>query len=185
MATFNESPSDYVPGDGQLFATLHTNKGDIKVKLFEERAPKTVANFVGLATGKRTWRDPDGGQERNDPFYDGVIFHRVIPGFMIQGGDRTGTGRGGPGYKFEDEFHPDLRHTKGGLLSMANSGANTNGSQFFITEGPTPHLDNKHSIFGEVAEGLDVVNSIAQTPRGPGDRPKQDVVIENVTVSRQ
>ena len=185
MADFNEVPADYVPGDGQLFATLQTNQGEIRVKLFEQQAPKTVANFVGLATGKRTWTDPDTGDKRNDPYYDGVIFHRVIPGFMIQGGDRTGTGRGGPGYKFGDEFHPELRHTKAGLLSMANAGPGTNGSQFFITEGPTPHLDNRHSIFGEVVEGLGVVNTIANVSRGPGDRPKADVVIEKVTIERQ
>jgi len=185
MPTFNETPADYVPGTGQLYATLHTNHGAIKIRLFENRAPKTVANFVGLATGKRTWRDPDTGQERNEPFYDGVIFHRVIPGFMIQGGDRTGTGRGGPGYRFDDEFHPELRHTKAGILSMANSGPGTNGSQFFITEGPTPHLDNRHSVFGEVAEGGDVANKIANVSRGPGDRPMDEVVIERVEVSRQ
>jgi peptidyl-prolyl cis-trans isomerase A (cyclophilin A) len=184
MTSFNETPADYVPGEGQLYATLKTNHGDIKIKLFEQRAPSTVANFVGLATGKRTWKDPQSGQERNDPFYDGVIFHRVIPGFMIQGGDRTGTGRGGPGYKFADEFHPELRHTKAGILSMANSGPNTNGSQFFITEGATPHLNDRHSVFGEVVEGLNVVNEIANVPRNGRDRPNNDVVIESVEVSR-
>ncbi len=184
MTTFNETPADYFPGDGQLYATLHTTKGDIKIRLFENRAPKTVANFVGLATGKRTWTDPDTNQKRNDPFYDGVIFHRVIPGFMIQGGDRTGTGRGGPGYRFDDEFHPELRHTKAGMLSMANAGPGTNGSQFFITEGATPHLDNRHSVFGEVVEGMDVVNAIAKADRGPGDRPMQEIAIQNVELSR-
>jgi peptidyl-prolyl cis-trans isomerase A (cyclophilin A) len=185
MATFNETPADYVPGDGQLYATLKTNHGDIKIQLFENRAPSTVANFVGLATGKRTWKDPKSGEQRNDPFYDGVIFHRVIPGFMIQGGDRTGTGRGGPGYKFEDEFHPELRHSKAGMLSMANSGPNTNGSQFFITEGATPHLNDRHSVFGEVVDGMDVVNEIANVPRDGRDRPNNDVVIESVQVGRE
>ena len=185
MATFNEEPSDYVGGEGQLKAILHTNQGDITVRLFESRAPKTVANFVGLATGKRTWTDPETDRERNDPFYDGVIFHRVIPGFMIQGGDRTGTGRGGPGYRFEDEFHRELRHDKPGMLSMANAGPNTNGSQFFVTVAPTPHLDNRHAIFGEVEDGMDVVQSIASVPRNGQDRPNQDVIIESVDIVRQ
>ena len=181
---FNETPADYVPGDGELHAILHTNHGEIDVRLFEKRAPKTVANFVGLATGKRTWTDPQTKAERNEPFYDGVIFHRVIPGFMIQGGDRLGQGTGGPGYRFEDEFHPELRHNKAGMLSMANSGPGTNGSQFFITEGPTPHLDNRHAIFGEVVGGMDVVHAIAQAPRDGRDRPKQDVVMESVEIKR-
>lgn len=182
---FNETPSDYVPGEGKLHAILHTNHGAITIALFEQRAPKTVANFVGLATGKRQWTDPDTFEDRNDPFYDGVIFHRVIPGFMVQGGDRTGTGRGGPGYRFEDEFHPELRHTGSGILSMANAGPNTNGSQFFITEGPTPHLDNRHAVFGQVVEGYDVVQKIAQLPRNRQDRPNNDVVIERVEVTRR
>lgn len=184
VKTFNEVPSDYVPGEGQLRAVFHTNMGKIEAVLFESRAPKTVANFVGLATGKRTWTDPDSFDEKNEPFYNGVIFHRVIPGFMIQGGDRLGLGTGGPGYRFADEFHRELRHTKAGMLSMANSGPNTNGSQFFITEGPTPHLDNKHAIFGEVVEGLDVVTKIANARRGPRDRPQQDVVIERLEIKR-
>jgi peptidyl-prolyl cis-trans isomerase A (cyclophilin A) len=181
---FQEDPSDYVPGDGDLRAILHTNHGDITIDLFEDRAPKTVANFVGLATGKRTWVDPQSGEERNDPYYDGVIFHRIIENFMIQGGDRTGTGRGGPGYQFEDEFHPELEHDKPGMLSMANAGPNTNGSQFFITTRPTPHLDGKHAVFGEVVDGYDVVEEIEGVPTGPRDRPKQDVVIESVEVVR-
>ncbi len=184
VKTFNEVPSDYVPGSGELHAIIHTNHGIIDVKLFEHKAPKTVANFVGLATGKRTWTDPDTFTERNDPFYDGVIFHRVIPGFMIQGGDRLGKGTGGPGYRFADEFHPELRHTKAGMLSMANAGPNTNGSQFFITEGPTPHLDGRHAIFGEVVEGMDVVNAIAQAPRNGRDRPHTDVVMQRVEIKR-
>ena len=181
---FNEVPADYVPGSGELHAILHTNHGEIDIKLFEERAPRTVANFVGLATGKRTWTDPDTFNERNDPFYDGVIFHRVIPGFMIQGGDRLGIGTGGPGYRFKDEFHPELRHDKPGILSMANSGANTNGSQFFITEGPTPHLNGRHAVFGEVVNGMDVVNKIAKLPRDGRDRPRQSATIERVEVKR-
>ena len=181
---FNEVPADYVPGTGELHAILHTNMGAIDVLLFEAQAPKTVANFVGLATGKRTWTDPETFTPRNEPFYDGVIFHRVIPGFMIQGGDRLEMGTGGPGYRFGDEFHPSLKHTKAGMLSMANAGPNTNGSQFFITEGPTPHLDGRHAVFGEVVAGLDVVNKIANTPRGMRDRPRQDVIIERVEVKR-
>ncbi len=181
---FTEVPADYVPGTGELHAVLHTNHGAIDIKLFEEQAPKTVANFVGLATGKRTWTDPDTFEESNAPFYDGVIFHRVIPGFMIQGGDRTCTGRGGPGYRFEDEFHAALRHTKAGILSMANAGPNTNGSQFFITEGPTPHLDNRHAVFGEVVDGMDVVKAIAGVARDRGDRPRADVVMERVEIKR-
>ncbi|MFP4597110.1 MAG: peptidylprolyl isomerase [Persicimonas sp.] len=182
---FDETPSDYVPGEGQLHAVLHTNHGDIDIKLFEDRAPKTVANFVGLATGKRTWKDPGTGAEKNEPFYDGIIFHRVIDGFMLQGGDPTGTGRGGPGYKFADEFHPDLRHDEPGKLSMANAGPNTNGSQFFITLAATPHLDGKHAVFGEVADGMDVVREIGSVPTAAADRPKEDVVIESVDVERR
>ena len=181
---FNETPSDYVDGEGELHAMFHTNKGVIDVKLFEERAPKTVANFVGLATGKRTWTDPESGGKKNEPFYDGVVFHRVIPGFMIQGGDRLGRGTGGPGYNFADEFHPELRHTKAGMLSMANAGPNTNGSQFFITEGPTAHLDNRHAIFGEVVDGMDVVHAIAQSPRDARDKPREDVRIDRLEIKR-
>ena len=184
LKEFNEVPSDYIPGSGELHAILHTNHGEIDIKLFEARAPKTVANFVGLATGKRTWVDPDTFSERNDPFYDGVIFHRVIPGFMIQGGDRLGIGTGNPGYRFKDEFHPELRHDKPGILSMANSGSNTNGSQFFITEGPTPHLNGRHAVFGEVVNGMDVVNTIAKLPRDQRDRPKQSAVIQRVEIKR-
>jgi peptidyl-prolyl cis-trans isomerase A (cyclophilin A) len=184
MTTFNESPADYFPGQGQLYATLHTTMGDIKIQLFEHRAPRTVANFVGLATGKRTWTDPNTQQPRNEPYYDGIIFHRVIPGFMIQGGDPTGTGTGGPGYRFDDEFHPELRHTGAGTLSMANAGPGTNGSQFFLTDGATPHLDNRHSVFGTVVEGLNVVNAIANAPRGLRDRPDNDIVINRCVISR-
>lgn len=184
IKTFNETPADYFPGEGKLHATLHTNHGNIVIALYEHRAPKTVANFVGLATGKRTWTDPDTFEPSNNPFYDGIIFHRVIPGFMIQGGDPTGSGRGGPGYRFEDEFHPELRHTGAGILSMANAGPNTNGSQFFITDGPTPHLDNRHAVFGQVVQGLEVVTKIANVKRNRMDRPDHDVVIERVELFR-
>lgn len=185
LKEFDETPADYVPGDGELHAVLHTNHGDITIKLFEARAPETVANFVGLATGKRTWKDPDSGDSRNDPYYDGVIFHRIIDGFMLQGGDRTGTGRGGPGYQFADEFHPDLRHDRVGRLSMANAGPNTNGSQFFITLRKTPHLNDKHAVFGQVVDGMDVVREIGSVETDAGDRPKEDVVIESVDVERR
>lgn len=185
MATFStEDPADYVPGEGELRAVFHTNHGDIEVRLFEERAPRTVANFVGLATGKRPWRDPGTGRQVNDPFYDGLIFHRIIDGFMLQGGDPTGTGRGGPGYAFDDEFHGELRHSGPGMLSMANAGANTNGSQFFITLGATPHLDDRHAVFGEVVEGMDVVRAIGSVRTGRNDRPVEDVVMESVEIKR-
>ncbi|MFP5297549.1 MAG: peptidylprolyl isomerase [Actinomycetota bacterium] len=163
-------------------ATFQTNRGSFKVKLMPEHAPKTVENFVGLATGSKEWTDPSG-QKRNDPLYDGTIFHRVIPDFMIQGGDPQGTGRGGPGYTFEDECPPDgPSFDRPGLLAMANAGPNTNGSQFFVTVVPTPWLTGKHTIFGEVTEGMDVVNSISTTSTGPMDRPSEDVVIESIQI---
>jgi peptidyl-prolyl cis-trans isomerase A (cyclophilin A) len=169
---------------GPLYATLKTTMGDIVLLLFEEKAPKTVANFVGLATGTKEWTDPRTGQRVKRPLYNGTIFHRVIPNFMIQGGDPLGTGTGGPGYRFEDEFHPELKHSKGGTVSMANAGPNTNGSQFFITERATPWLDGKHSVFGEVVKGQEVVNAIANVPRDRRDRPLKDVVIVEVIISR-
>jgi len=159
------------------YAHFTTPLGKFTVKLFDQDAPKTVANFVGLAEGTKEWTDPKTGAKAKKPFYEGLIFHRVINGFMIQGGCPLGQGIGGPGYKFEDEFSPKLRHSKEGILSMANSGPNTNGSQFFITLGPTPHLDNKHSVFGEVVEGMDVVRKIGTTPTGPGDRPVTPVTM--------
>lgn len=166
------------------YARIKTNLGEFVVHLFTDKAPKTTANFIGLAEGTKAFRNSETGQEERRPFYDGVVFHRVIKGFMIQGGDPTGTGRGGPGYRFEDEFHASLRHNKPGILSMANAGPNTNGSQFFITVAPTPHLDNRHSVFGEVVEGLDVVMKISQTQTTRDDRPVQDVVMEQVTIER-
>jgi peptidyl-prolyl cis-trans isomerase A (cyclophilin A) len=169
---------------GPLFATFKTSLGDIKIRLFEDKAPKTVENFVGLATGTKEWTDPKTNQKVKRPLYNGTIFHRVIPNFMIQGGDPLGRGTGGPGYRFADEFHPELRHSKPGILSMANAGPNTNGSQFFITHVPTPHLDNRHSVFGEVVEGQDVVVKIGNVPRGPQDRPQTDVVLKEVVISR-
>lgn len=171
-------------GGPGLYAKFETTQGTIVAKLFEKEAPKTVANFVGLAEGTKEWTDPKTGQKVKRPFYDGVIFHRVIPDFMIQGGDPLGTGTGGPGYKFGDEFNPALTFDRPGLLAMANSGPNTNGSQFFITDAPTPWLNNKHTIFGEVTEGLDVVKKIARVPKGPSDRPTTPVVITKVTIIR-
>jgi peptidyl-prolyl cis-trans isomerase A (cyclophilin A) len=156
------------------YAVFDTTEGTFKAKLYADRVPKTVDNFVSLAEGTKTGK----------PFYDGTIFHRVIPEFMIQGGDPTGTGRGGPGYQFADEFHKELRHSKPGLLSMANAGPNTNGSQFFVTVAATPWLDNKHSIFGEVTEGYDVVRKISEVSRGPQDRPVKEVRINSVKIER-
>jgi peptidyl-prolyl cis-trans isomerase A (cyclophilin A) len=166
------------------YATLHTNHGDIKIELFPNHAPKTVTNFVGLADGSQEWTDPRTGATSSAPLYDGVVFHRVISGFMIQGGDPLGTGTGGPGYRFGDEIHPELQFSKPYLLAMANAGPGTNGSQFFITVAPTPWLNTKHTIFGEVAdaESRAVVDAIAAVPVGAMDRPKDAVVIESITV---
>lgn len=171
-------------GKGDLHAKIETNHGTIEVKLFEKLAPRTVANFVGLARGKQPYIDSKTNKVKTGKYYDGIIFHRVIPNFMVQTGDPTGTGRGGPGYKFEDEFYPSLKHDKPGILSMANSGPATNGSQFFITERPTPHLDNRHSVFGEVVKGIDVVRKIARVKTAPGDKPVEDVVMKKVTIFR-
>jgi peptidyl-prolyl cis-trans isomerase A (cyclophilin A) len=170
--------------DAGTYAHVETSEGSFTIRLFAEEAPNTVANFVGLAEGTREWTDPATGEKKQEPFYDGVIFHRVINGFMIQGGDRLGAGTGGPGYRFADEFHPALRHDRAGILSMANAGPNTNGSQFFITLAPTPHLDNRHSVFGEVIEGLEIVQRIGAVPTGRQDRPVTPVVMRKVTISR-
>lgn len=190
-----EFPAIDVPGSGELFARLQTTLGDIVIKLEETKAPKTVANFVGLATGKIEWKDATDGGAKTTPLYDGVRFHRVIPDFMIQCGDpltrsteakwKSMWGTGGPGYKFADEFHPELRHRSAGILSMANSGPGSNGSQWFITEGPTPHLDNRHSVFGQVTEGLDVVKKIANVQTSQRDVPLTDVVLNKVELFRK
>ena len=171
-----------------MHATLHTNHGEIRLELYPEKAPKTVASFAGLAKGEPTWRDLEMGQARTEPFYNGIIFHRVINGFMIQGGCPTGSGTGGPGYNFDDEIDADLEFSGPYILAMANAGSRggkgTNGSQFFITVGPTPHLKGKHTIFGQVADDASkaVVDKIATTPVGQGDRPVSNVIIESVTL---
>ena len=167
-------------------AIIHTNLGDIRVNLFDLQSPKTVRNFTGLAEGTQEWTDPKVRAKSTAPLYDGTIFHRVIPGFMIQGGDPLGTGTGGPGYRFDDEFHPELTFDRPYLLAMANAGPNTNGSQFFITVAPTTWLNFKHSIFGEVAdqESRDVVDAIAAVETAPGDRPKADVVMSSIEIVR-
>jgi len=165
-------------------ATIVTNKGSFTAQLMPEHAPKTVANFVELATGAREWTDPRDGQTKREPLYAGTIFHRVIDGFMIQGGDPTGTGTGGPGYRFEDEVPsggPTFNQV--GRLAMANAGPGTNGSQFFVTVGETPWLNGKHTIFGQVTDGYDVVEAISKLPTGPQDRPVDDVVIERVDIA--
>lgn len=169
------------PGTYAVFETTH---GAIVCRLFPKEAPNTVANFIGLAEGTEEFRDARAGQKVKRAFYDGLRFHRVIPGFMIQGGCPLGTGTGGPGYSFADEFHPALRHDRPGKLSMANTGPNTNGSQFFLTVAPTPWLDNHHTIFGEVVEGQDVVEKISKVPRDRNDQPREPVVIQKVRIER-
>lgn len=171
----------------ELFAIIKTTSGDIEAKLYPDHAPKTVRNFVELAQGAREWTDPRTGKRTTAPLYDGTIFHRVIKGFMIQGGDPLGTGSGGPGYRFQDEFHPDLSFDRPYLLAMANAGPNTNGSQFFITVAPTEWLNHKHTIFGEVLDSAsrDVVERIVNSETGPMDRPVQDIVIDRVRVERR
>jgi peptidyl-prolyl cis-trans isomerase A (cyclophilin A) len=166
------------------YAIFETSEGNIVIRLFEKEAPKTVANFVGLAEGTKEFVDIKIAAKAKRPFYDGLTFHRVIPDFMIQGGCPLGTGTGHPGFKFEDEFHPSLRHDKPGKLSMANSGPNSNGSQFFITVAATPWLDNKHSVFGEVVEGMDIATKISKVSKDSGDRPKKSVILEHVKIER-
>ena len=168
-----------------LNAHFTTTEGSFTVRLFDEEAPNTVANFVGMAEGAKEWTDPKSGQRVKRPFYDGLIFHRVIAGFMIQGGDPLGTGTGGPGYKFGDEFSSKLKHGKAGILSMANAGPNSNGSQFFITLAATPWLDNRHSVFGEVVAGMDVVEKIgAAATSEPADRPLKTIAIQTLKIAR-
>ena len=167
-----------------LSAHFTTSEGNFTIRLFDQEVPNTVANFVGLAEGTKEWTDPKTGQKVKRPFYDGLIFHRVIKDFMIQGGDPLGSGMGGPGYKFADEFNPKLKHSKPGILSMANAGPNTNGSQFFITLVPTTWLDNKHSVFGEVVSGLDVVEKIGKTATGANDRPVKPITVQSVKIER-
>jgi len=166
-----------------MFAFFETTHGNFKVKLFADRTPNTVANFTGLADGSKDFIDPKTGEKTKRPFYDGLVFHRVIKDFMIQGGCPTGTGTGGPGYRFADEINPAFnKHDKPGMLSMANAGPNTNGSQFFITTVPTPWLDKGHTVFGEVVEGLDVVLQIGNTRTAPGDRPLEPIVIKKLSI---
>ncbi len=173
-----------LPGDGPLIASIHTTSGVIRCELAEKLAPRTVANFVGLARGKKAWTDPQSyTAEAGTPYYDSAIFHRVIPGFMVQGGDRRGTGHGGPGYEIPDEFHPELRHNAPGVLSMANRGPNTGGSQFFIMLAAAPHLDDRHSVFGKCGN-LNVVEALAHTPTDAQNRPIQPPVIESIQISR-
>jgi len=168
-----------------VYAEFTTSEGNFTVRLYDQEAPRTVENFVGLAEGTKEWTDPRTNRKVTQPYYDGVVFHRVIDGFMIQGGDPLGQGIGGPGYTFADEFHPSLRHNKAGILSMANRGPNTNGGQFFITLGPTPHLDDRHAVFGEVSAGMDVVKKIGSTKTGDRDRPVKDIVVQSVKIVRK
>lgn len=182
MATIHEENLGLGKG---LYAIVDTNKGQVTVKLEEEKTPETVKNFVGLATGEKEYTDPKTGKLSKEPFYNGTIFHRIIKDFMIQGGDRLGQGTGGPGYRFKDEFHPSLRHTAAGILSMANSGPGTNGSQFFITLVPTPWLDNKHSVFGSVVKGMEVISAIGNATTGANDKPREEIRIESLKIVRE
>ncbi len=169
-----------------MFAHFTTSEGNFTARLFDAETPNTVANFADLADGSKEWTDPRSGKKVKQPYFNGTIFHRVIDGFMIQGGDPLGQGTGGPGYTFGDEFNPKLRHSKAGILSMANRGPNTNGGQFFITLAATPWLDNKHSVFGEIVEGMEVVNKIGGTATAkPGDRPVKPITIQSVTIEKK
>ena len=169
-----------------MLAHFTTSAGNFTARLFDAETPNTVANFTGLADGSKEWTDPRTGRKVTQPYYNGTIFHRVIDGFMIQGGDPLGQGTGGPGYTFADEFHAKLRHSKAGILSMANRGPNTNGGQFFITLAETPWLDNKHSVFGEITDGMDVVKKMGTTATSkPGDRPVKPITIESITIERK
>ncbi len=169
-----------------LYAHFTTSEGSFTARLYEQEAPNTVANFVGLAEGTKEWTDPRTSRKVKQPYYNGTVFHRVIGGFMIQGGDPLGQGTGGPGFTFNDEFNPKLRHSKAGILSMANRGPNTNGGQFFITLASTPWLNDKHAVFGEVTEGLEIVAKIGSVPTSkPGDRPVKPITIESVVIERK
>ena len=168
-----------------LYAHFTTSEGNFTVRLFDAETPNTVANFTGLAEGTKEWTDPRSGKKVKTPYYNGTVFHRIIDAFMIQGGDPLGQGTGGPGYNFADEFSPKLRHDKAGILSMANRGPNTNGGQFFITLAPTPWLDGKHTVFGEISDGMDVVSKIGKTATSkPGDRPLKPITVESVRIER-
>ncbi|OLC42830.1 MAG: peptidylprolyl isomerase [Acidobacteria bacterium 13_1_40CM_65_14] len=169
-----------------VYAHFTTSEGNFTARLFDAETPNTVANFTGLADGSKEWTDPRSGRKVKQPYFNGTVFHRVIDGFMIQGGDPLGQGTGGPGYTFADEFHPKLKHEKAGILSMANRGPDTNGGQFFITLAATPWLDNKHSVFGEITEGMDVVKKIGGTATSkPGDRPVKPITIESVKIEKR
>jgi len=172
-----------LPGKGPIVAKIDTSKGTLQCKLLDDKAPVTVANFIGLATGKRSWKDPNSGQWVNKPAYDGTGFHRIIKGFMIQGGDARGNGTGEPGYVIKDELWEGAKHDRAGLLCMANRGPNTNGAQFFITDAAAAHLDTSYTIFGECAP-VEVVHEIANVPVNPGDKPQSPVTIKSVTISR-
>jgi len=184
MATRSVEETSLGLGKG-LYAVMDTTAGEMVLRLEEEKTPETVKNFVGLATGEKEYTDPTSKQKSHEPFYDGTIFHRVIKNFMIQGGDRLGLGMGGPGYRFADEFHPTLKHSKKGILSMANAGPGTNGSQFFITLVPCGWLDNKHSVFGELVKGEDVLSAIGSAPTGAQDRPREEIKIKTVRIVRE
>ncbi len=175
-------PAETLPSEPGLYAVIYTSMGNIVCRLFEKEAPKTVANFRGLATGTKAWTDPATGKTKHTPLYNGTTFHRVIPGFMIQGGDPAGTGEGSPGYEFEDEIDPNLVFDKPGLLAMANSGPNTNGCQFFITVAPAPHLNGHYSLFGEVVSGQDVADAISEVPRDSNDKPLTPVKILRISI---
>jgi peptidyl-prolyl cis-trans isomerase A (cyclophilin A) len=169
-----------------LYAHFTTSEGNFTARLFDAETPNTVANFTGLADGSKEWTDPRSGKKVKQPYFDGTVFHRVIDGFMIQGGDPLGQGTGGPGFTFADEFHPKLRHSKAGILSMANRGPNSNGGQFFITLAATPWLDDKHSVFGEIVEGMDVITKIGGTATSkPGDRPVKPITVQKVTIEKK
>jgi peptidyl-prolyl cis-trans isomerase A (cyclophilin A) len=178
---FDPSASKYGPG---VYAHINTNHGLMIARLFDKEAPRTVENFIGLAEGKKQWIDPRTNRQVRRPYYNNLTFHRIIPGFMIQGGDPEGTGMGGPGFTFEDEFNPKLRHNKAGILSMANRGPDTNGGQFFITLGAPKHLDDRHSVFGEIVQGMDVLRAIGKVPTDSGDKPKDPVVMKSVRIER-